>query len=117
MTAVSPSSAEQSNILKWLLSDFFFLIKFLIYYIYSSSSFIFKEINKSVGTVAAAVEDPDMAECQHPEEESGLGAAAASEGSGHEVTADQDVVKESNATSSPDTDSPVMVNVDVSPLS
>ncbi|XP_034404545.1 pericentriolar material 1 protein isoform X3 [Cyclopterus lumpus] len=57
------------------------------------------------------VEDPDMAECQHPKEESNLVAAVASEGS-HEVTRDQDVLKESNTTSSPDTDSPVMINVD-----
>uniref|UniRef100_A0A8C2ZV87 Pericentriolar material 1 n=1 Tax=Cyclopterus lumpus TaxID=8103 RepID=A0A8C2ZV87_CYCLU len=66
---------------------------------------------KSVGTVDSTVEDPDMAECQHPKEESNLVAAVASEGS-HEVTRDQDVLKESNTTSSPDTDSPVMINVD-----
>lgn len=56
-----------------------------------------------------------MAECQRPEEESKVGAAAGSEESCHEVSHDQDVPKESILTSSPDTDSPVMINVDVSP--
>nr|XP_033479901.1 pericentriolar material 1 protein isoform X2 [Epinephelus lanceolatus] len=70
------------------------------------------EINRSVGTVDSTVEDHDMAECQSPEEESKAGAAAASEGSSHEVSHDQDVPKESTTTSSPDTDSPVMINVD-----
>lgn len=54
-----------------------------------------------------------MAECQSPEEESKVGAAAATEGSSA-VSLGQDVQKESTTTSSPDTDSPVMVNVDVS---
>lgn len=54
-----------------------------------------------------------MAECQSPEEEGKVGAAAASEG-GSAVSYDQDVPKESTTTSSPDTDSPVMINVDVS---
>ncbi|XP_031718975.1 pericentriolar material 1 protein isoform X1 [Anarrhichthys ocellatus] len=69
-------------------------------------------INKSVVAVDSAVEDPDMAECQSPEEDRDVGAAAASEGSSHEVSHDQDVLKEPNTTSSPDTDSPVMINVD-----
>ncbi|XP_031132960.1 pericentriolar material 1 protein isoform X3 [Sander lucioperca] len=70
------------------------------------------EINKSVGSVDSTVEDRDMAECQRPEEESKVGAAAGSEESCHEVSHDQDVPKESILTSSPDTDSPVMINVD-----
>ncbi|XP_054459637.1 pericentriolar material 1 protein-like isoform X2 [Anoplopoma fimbria] len=77
-----------------------------------SSDFDDVEINKSVGTMDSPVEHPDMAECQSPEEESNVGAAAASEGNSHEVSHDQDVLKESNTTSSPDTDSPVMINVD-----
>ncbi|XP_044046674.1 pericentriolar material 1 protein isoform X2 [Siniperca chuatsi] len=64
------------------------------------------EINKSVGTVDSTVEDRDMAV-----EESKVGAAAASEGSSA-VFHGQDVQKESTTTSSPDTDSPVMINVD-----
>ncbi|XP_068445414.1 pericentriolar material 1 protein isoform X2 [Clinocottus analis] len=70
------------------------------------------EINKSVGIEDSALEDPDMAECQNPEEERNLEAAAASEESSQEVSHEQDVLKESHATSSPDTDSPVMINVD-----
>uniref|UniRef100_A0A8C9XGC6 Pericentriolar material 1 n=1 Tax=Sander lucioperca TaxID=283035 RepID=A0A8C9XGC6_SANLU len=66
----------------------------------------------SVGSVDSTVEDRDMAECQRPEEESKVGAAAGSEESCHEVSHDQDVPKESILTSSPDTDSPVMINVD-----
>lgn len=54
-----------------------------------------------------------MVECHTPEEESKAGATAASEGSSA-VSHDQDVPKESITTSSPDTDSPVMINVDVS---
>ncbi|KAI3352504.1 hypothetical protein L3Q82_005455 [Scortum barcoo] len=68
------------------------------------------EANKSAGD--SAVEGGDVVEHQSPEEESKCGAAAASEG-GSEVSHDQDVPKESIvATSSPDTDSPVMINVD-----
>lgn len=54
-----------------------------------------------------------MVECLSPEGESKVGAAAASEGS-TAVSHEQDVPKESTSTSSPDTDSPVMINVDVS---
>ncbi|XP_074485631.1 pericentriolar material 1 protein isoform X4 [Sebastes fasciatus] len=68
--------------------------------------------NKSVGTMASTAESRDMVASQSPEEESNVGAAAASEGSSHEVSADQDVPKESVTSSSPDTDSPVMINVD-----
>ncbi|KAM9363528.1 pericentriolar material 1 protein [Symphorus nematophorus] len=69
------------------------------------------EINKSAGTVDSTAEERDMAECQGPEEENKVGAAAASEGSSA-VSDSPDVPKESNTTSSPDTDSPVMINVD-----
>ncbi|XP_032356497.1 pericentriolar material 1 protein isoform X4 [Etheostoma spectabile] len=70
------------------------------------------EINKSVGSVDSTGEDRDMVECLRPEGESKVGAAAASEESCHEVSHDQDVPKESILTGSPDTDSPVMINVD-----
>uniref|UniRef100_A0A3Q3KY49 Pericentriolar material 1 n=1 Tax=Labrus bergylta TaxID=56723 RepID=A0A3Q3KY49_9LABR len=63
------------------------------------------------GTVDSTAEDCDMSECQSPEKESQLRAAAASEGESA-ASHDQDVPKESNTTSSPDTDSPVMINVD-----
>ncbi|XP_070712254.1 pericentriolar material 1 protein isoform X3 [Pempheris klunzingeri] len=69
------------------------------------------EINNPVGTVVSTVEDRDMAECQSPEEETKAGAAAHSEG-GSAVCDSQDVPKESATTSSPDSDSPVMINVD-----
>lgn len=59
------------------------------------------------------VEERDMAECQSLEGETKVGAATASEGSSA-VSHGQDVTKESTTTSSPDTDSPVMINVDVS---
>ncbi|XP_034739482.1 pericentriolar material 1 protein isoform X6 [Etheostoma cragini] len=70
------------------------------------------EINKSVASVDSTGEDRDMAECLRPDGESKVGAAAASEESCHEVSHDQDVPKESILTGSPDTDSPVMINVD-----
>ncbi|XP_034543216.1 pericentriolar material 1 protein isoform X3 [Notolabrus celidotus] len=69
------------------------------------------EFSRSGGTVNSTAEDCDMAECQSPEEEGEVGAAADSEG-GSAVSHGQDVPKESNSTSSPDTDSPVMINVD-----
>ncbi|KAM7009042.1 pericentriolar material 1 protein isoform 14-T14 [Tautogolabrus adspersus] len=69
------------------------------------------ETSRSGGTVDSTAEDCDMAECQSPEKESKFRAAAASEGDSA-ASHDQDVPKESNTTSSPDTDSPVMINVD-----
>ncbi|XP_038568974.1 pericentriolar material 1 protein isoform X3 [Micropterus salmoides] len=69
------------------------------------------EINQSVGTTDSTVEDRDTAAYQSPEEESKAGAAATSEGSSA-VFHDQDFQKETTTTSSPDTDSPVMINVD-----
>ncbi|XP_060912532.1 pericentriolar material 1 protein isoform X1 [Labrus mixtus] len=69
------------------------------------------ETIRSGGTVDSTAEDCDMSECQSPEKESQLQAAAASEGESA-ASHDQDVPKESNTTSSPDTDSPVMINVD-----
>lgn len=72
----------------------------------------FSETNKSVRTVASVVEEHDM-----PEGETKAGAAAASEGSSS-ASLGQDVPKETTTTSSsPDTDSPVMINVDVSSIS
>ncbi|XP_059198657.1 pericentriolar material 1 protein isoform X2 [Centropristis striata] len=58
--------------------------------------------NKSVGTLTSTVEDRDVAKCPSPERECNVAAAS------H----DQDLPKESLPTSSPDTDSPVMINVD-----
>lgn len=62
----------------------------------------------------SAVEEQTTVECQSLEEESKAGAAAASE-ENSAVFHCQDVPKESTTSSSPDTDSPVMINVDVSP--
>lgn len=73
----------------------------------------FAEINKSVGTVDSPGEERDMTECQRPEGESKVEAAAASEESSA-VSHGQDNPKEPTTSSSPDTDSPVMINVDVS---
>ncbi|CAJ1052553.1 pericentriolar material 1 protein isoform X4 [Xyrichtys novacula] len=70
------------------------------------------EISRSGGTGSSTAEDCDMAECQSPKEEAKAGAAADSE-AGSAVSDGQDVPKESTTTtSSPDTDSPVMINVD-----
>ncbi|XP_019122091.2 pericentriolar material 1 protein isoform X3 [Larimichthys crocea] len=69
------------------------------------------EINKSVGTVDSPGEERDMTECQRPEGESKVEAAAASEESSA-VSHGQDNPKEPTTSSSPDTDSPVMINVD-----
>ncbi|XP_074549222.1 pericentriolar material 1 protein isoform X2 [Halichoeres trimaculatus] len=69
------------------------------------------EIHRSGRMVNSTAEDCDMAECQSPGEEGQVRAAADSEG-GSAVSYGQDVPKESNSTSSPDTDSPVMINVD-----
>uniref|UniRef100_A0A8C4IH93 Pericentriolar material 1 n=1 Tax=Dicentrarchus labrax TaxID=13489 RepID=A0A8C4IH93_DICLA len=66
---------------------------------------------KSVGIVDSTEEEHDIAACQSPEAESEVGAAAASEESSA-ISHGQEVPKESNATSSPDTESPVMINVD-----
>lgn len=54
-----------------------------------------------------------MAECHSTDGENNVGAAAASGGSSA-VSNGQNVTKETTTTSSPDTDSPVMINVDVS---
>lgn len=69
------------------------------------------EIQRSGRMVNSTAEDCDMAECQSPEEEGQVRAAADSEG-GSAVSYGQDVPKESSSTSSPDTDSPVMISVD-----
>uniref|UniRef100_A0A7N9B0H2 Pericentriolar material 1 n=1 Tax=Mastacembelus armatus TaxID=205130 RepID=A0A7N9B0H2_9TELE len=70
----------------------------------------FTEINQSVGTLDSTVEEQNTVWCQSPEEESKPGAAAEEEEENSTVC--QDVPKESTTTSSPDTDSPVMINVD-----
>ncbi|XP_026159705.1 pericentriolar material 1 protein isoform X3 [Mastacembelus armatus] len=69
------------------------------------------EINQSVGTLDSTVEEQNTVWCQSPEEESKPGAAAEEEEENSTVC--QDVPKESTTTSSPDTDSPVMINVDM----
>ncbi|XP_073320752.1 pericentriolar material 1 protein isoform X3 [Pagrus major] len=69
------------------------------------------EINNSVRALDSAEEEREMDKCQSPQEESKDGAAAALEESSA-VSHGQEVPKESNTTSSPDTDSPVMINVD-----
>ncbi|XP_023273199.1 pericentriolar material 1 protein isoform X2 [Seriola lalandi dorsalis] len=70
-----------------------------------------EETNKPVGTMNSKADEHTIAACQSPEEESKVEAAAASE-ENTAVSHDQDVPKEPTTTSSPDTDSPVMINVD-----
>lgn len=62
----------------------------------------------------STVDERNTVECQSLEEECKVGAAAPSE-ENSAVLDGQDVPKDSTATSSPDTESPVMINVDVSP--
>lgn len=66
------------------------------------------ETGMSVGNVDPTVEERAGVEGQSSEEESKAGAPAAALSEG------QDVPTEATATSSPDTDSPVMISVDVS---
>lgn len=73
------------------------------------TNFCVAEIKTSV----EPVEDRTTAECQSPSEESKVGANDDLE-ENSAVSHDQNIPKESTATSSPDTDSPVMINVDVS---
>lgn len=68
----------------------------------------------SVGTMDSTVEEQIAVECHILEEESNDGAAAPSEDNSA-ICHGQDVPKESTTTSSTDTESPVMINVDVSP--
>lgn len=72
------------------------------------------EINKPVETMNPKADEHTVAACQSPEEESKVEEAIASE-ENTAVSHSQDVPKEPTTTSSPDTDSPVMINVDVSP--
>ncbi|XP_071361741.1 pericentriolar material 1 protein isoform X3 [Trachinotus anak] len=69
------------------------------------------EINKPVVTMNSTADEHTIAVCHSPEEESKVGAAAASE-ENTAVSLGQDGPKEPTTTSSPDTDSPVMINVD-----
>lgn len=62
----------------------------------------------------STLEERNTVECQSLEEESKVGAAAPSE-EDSAVCHGQDIPKVSATTSSPDTESPVMINVDVSP--
>lgn len=77
--------------------------------------FFFAAVNMSAGTVDSTVAEHDMVECQSPEGKAKADAAAVSEVSSA-VSRQQDVPKESTTTSSPDTDSPVMISVDVSSM-
>lgn len=93
-----------------------FLDHLLVHHLFLSQRLFlsgFAEINNSVRAVDSTEEEHDMEKCQSPEEESKDGAAAALEE--NSVSHGQEVPKESTTTSSPDTDSPVMINVDVSP--
>uniref|UniRef100_A0A8D2ZGA6 Pericentriolar material 1 n=1 Tax=Scophthalmus maximus TaxID=52904 RepID=A0A8D2ZGA6_SCOMX len=76
------------------------------------------EMNKPVGTVNSTVDESATAEYPTPEEveeeeesEVGAAAAAATEEDAA-LSPGQDVQKKPSTTSSPDTDSPVMINVD-----
>nr|XP_020476413.1 pericentriolar material 1 protein isoform X2 [Monopterus albus] len=71
-----------------------------------------EEINNSVGTMDSTVEECTIVEQQSPEEESKAEAAAAATEEGSAISHCQEVPKESTATSSPDTDSPIMLNVE-----
>ncbi|KAM8879224.1 pericentriolar material 1 protein isoform 2-T8 [Spinachia spinachia] len=70
------------------------------------------EFHQRVESACSTPEDPDTTQRQIPQDDRPVGESAASDGSSHEVSRDQDVLRESNTTSSPDTDSPVMINVD-----
>lgn len=72
----------------------------------------FTEAGRSAGTVSVTVEVNREVQHQNPEEESNVAVAAPDESS--DTCPDQDAPKEPTATSSPDTDSPVMISVDVS---
>lgn len=74
---------------------------------------VLKEINKAVGAVDPTMEECEMAECQSPEGETDVGAAAALE-EASALSPTSDAPKEPTSMSSPDTDSPVMINEDVS---
>lgn len=67
----------------------------------------------SAAAVDSTVTEHDMVECQGPEGEAKANAAAVSQVSSA-ASRQQDVPKEPTATSTPDTDSPVMISVDVS---
>lgn len=73
------------------------------------------EIVRSVETVDSGVEEHERVECQSPEEESKAGASAVASERESTMYQGQDVTKEATTTSSPDTDSPVMISVDASP--
>ncbi|XP_034043599.1 pericentriolar material 1 protein isoform X2 [Thalassophryne amazonica] len=68
------------------------------------------EVDRSDGVVGSAVEEPAMVTCQSTDS-SKDGAGALSEGDAAALHG-QDVPKDSTTMSSPDTDSPVMINVD-----
>ncbi|XP_040892859.1 pericentriolar material 1 protein isoform X3 [Toxotes jaculatrix] len=67
--------------------------------------------NNEVGTANSTGDEHTLAACQNPEEESKAEAAASEENTAVSQEG-QEVPKESTTTSSPDTDSPVMINVD-----
>uniref|UniRef100_A0A3P8RDC1 Pericentriolar material 1 protein C-terminal domain-containing protein n=1 Tax=Astatotilapia calliptera TaxID=8154 RepID=A0A3P8RDC1_ASTCA len=65
-----------------------------------------------IETVDSGVEEHERVECQSPEEESKAGASAVASERESTMYQGQDVTKEATTTSSPDTDSPVMISVD-----
>uniref|UniRef100_A0AAX7U5C8 Pericentriolar material 1 protein C-terminal domain-containing protein n=1 Tax=Astatotilapia calliptera TaxID=8154 RepID=A0AAX7U5C8_ASTCA len=68
------------------------------------------KIVRSVETVDSGVEEHERVECQSPEEESKAGASAVASERESTMYQGQDVTKEATTTSSPDTDSPVMIS-------
>lgn len=64
--------------------------------------------------VDSAVEKSEMAECRSPGGETEDGAAAASQQASTAASPSSDAPREPSSTSSPDTDSLVMINEDVS---
>lgn len=63
----------------------------------------------------SGVEEHERVDCQSPEEERKAGASAVASERESTMYQGQDVTKETTTTSSPDTDSPVMISVDASP--
>lgn len=67
-----------------------------------------------VEAVDSTVEEQQVAECQSPGAETEDGAAAPSQHASSAASPSSDAPREPTSSSSPDTDSPVMINEDVS---
>lgn len=72
------------------------------------------ETAEPVVTVDSAIEERQVAECQGPGTDTEDCAAAASRQASPAASPSSDAPREPTSTSSPDTDSPVMINEDVS---